>query len=141
MDGRGAPLLDRVPIWQDERAVLQARRLLEEIGPDWVGLGMPFASFAAKLRWFVETHPALAADTTYALGIKAYLAHWLTGNYATDPSSEPGNAPLWQAACQACGWSTDRLPPVLAATAPVGELRPGLWQELGFKHPVPVVMD
>lgn len=140
VNSAGVPLLERVPIWQDERAVAQARRLLKEIGPDWVGLGMPFASFAAKLRWFAEAHPALASDTAYVLGIKTYLAQWLTGHRATDPSSEPGNAPEWQAMCRACGWSLDRLPPVISSSAVVGELGDGLVEELGFKRCIPVVI-
>ncbi len=140
VDAHGAPLMERVPIWQDERSVDQARNLLRMIGPEWVGLGMPFASFAAKLKWFTETHPKLAGRARYALGVKAYLAHWLTGRYATDPSSEPGDAEDWQAMCGACDWSVNRLVPVAAATEVLGELRTDMRQELGLKHPLPVVM-
>ena len=60
VDKNGKQLLERVPIWQDERSFEQGQRLLDEIGSDWVGLGMPFAAFGAKLRWFIETHPDLA---------------------------------------------------------------------------------
>jgi len=140
VDSRGAPLIERVPIWQDERSVEQARSLLRSIGPEWVGLGMPFASFAAKLKWFTETHPGLAGQARYALGVKAYLAHWLTGRYATDPSSEPGNDEGWQTMCGACDWSLDRLAPVVPATEVLGEVRADLQRELGLKHALPVVM-
>jgi xylulokinase len=140
VDAQGRSLLGRVPIWQDERSVPQAQSLLGEIGPDWIGLGMPFASFAAKLRWFTETHPAIAAEAASALGLKSYLALWLTGHLATDPSSEPGSTLEWEVVCRACGWSLDRLPPALPAGAILGPMRDGLHQELGLRRPVPVAL-
>jgi len=140
VDAQGRSLLERVPIWQDERSVPQAQSLLDEIGVEWVGLGMPFASFAAKLRWLTETHPAIAADAAYALGVKSYLALWLTGQLATDPSSEPGSTAAWDPVCRACGWSLDRLPPVLPADVILGPMRDGLHQEFGLRRPVPVAL-
>jgi xylulokinase len=140
VDSRGNPLIERIPIWQDERSLQQGKRLLEEIGSGWVGLGMPFAAFPAKLKWFTETHPDLAREAQYALGVKAYLLHWLTGCYGTDPSSEPGKRESWQKTYNACDWSMDRLAPVLPATKLVGEVRDDLSKELGFEDAVPVVM-
>jgi xylulokinase len=140
VDAQGRSLLERVPIWQDERSVPQAQSLLDEIGPEWVGLGMPFASFAAKLRWFTETHPAMAAEAAFALGVKSYLALWLTGHLATDPSSEPGSTVEWENVCRACGWSLDRLPPLLPAGAILGPMRGGLHREFGLRRPVPVAL-
>ncbi len=140
VDTQGRSLLERVPIWQDERSVPQAQSLLDEIGAEWVGLGMPFASFAAKLRWLTETHPAIAADTACALGVKSYIGLWLTGQLATDPSSEPGSTAAWEDVCRACGWSLDRLPPVLPAGGILGRMRDGLRQEFGLRRPVPVAL-
>jgi sugar (pentulose or hexulose) kinase len=120
VDSRGSSLLERVPIWMDERSLEQGEALLAEVGPEWVGLGMPFASFAAKLRWFTEARPDLAEEAASALGVKAYLVHWLTGRYATDPSSEPGRSEISEQVCTACGWSPDRLAPVLPAGEIVG---------------------
>ena len=140
VDSRGSSLLERVPIWMDERSLEQGKALLAEIGPEWVGLGMPFASFAAKLRWFTEARPDLAEEAAYALGVKAYLVHWLTSRYATDPSSEPGRSGIWEQVCGACGWSPDRLAPVLPAGEIVGEARAELASELGLRVPVPVIL-
>jgi xylulokinase len=140
VDADGEPVLPRVPIWQDERSAEQARQLLQEIGPEWVGLGMPFAAFAAKLKWFIETHPDRSRATRFALGTKAYLARWLTGSGATDPSSEPGNGDEWSEICRACGWSRQRLPPRMAPTDVVGSLRAEIAAELGLVRPVPVVL-
>ena len=140
VDGRGVPLLERIPIWQDERSLKQGQRLLAEIGSHWVGLGMPFAAFAAKLKWFTENYPDLAKEARYALGVKAFLVHWLTGRYATDPSSEPGNSAAWERMCRACGWSLTKLAPVLAESAVAGEIRSELAEACGLKTPIPVVM-
>lgn len=140
VDKNGKQLLERVPIWQDERSFEQGQRLLDEIGSDWVGLGMPFAAFGAKLRWFIETHPDLARNTFYAMGIKAYISHWMTGEYATDPSSEPGRTNIWLRLCDACDLSIERLVPERVATAIVGDLRAELAQQFAFDEPVPIVM-
>jgi len=140
VDVGGKPVLERIPIWQDERAFEQGRQLLEEIGPEWVGLGMPFAAFAAKLKYFTETHPRLAHKTQYALGVKSYLAGWLTGTYATDPSSEPGASAEWARVCAACGWSLEQLAPVMSATSVLGALRQDLAREIGLERSVPVIL-
>lgn len=140
VDDRGELLLDRVPIWQDERSSRQAKALIQRVGPDWVGLGMPLAAFPAKLRWFTETHPDLTDRMKFALGVKAYMAFWLTGIYATDPSSEPGvssfDAELWDA----CGWSPEQPVPCLPATTLVGMLRDDLCQGLGLSKNLPIVI-
>jgi xylulokinase len=136
----GNSILERIPIWLDERSLIQGQNLLEEIGPEWVGLGMPFAAFGAKLRWFTETHPNLAKKTAYALGVKAYLSHWLTGEYATDPSSEPGRSGEWERLCGACHWSIEKLAPVRPETDTVGMLREDLAQKFGFVHSLPIVL-
>jgi xylulokinase len=140
VDVRGKPVLERIPIWQDERAFLQGRQLLEEIGPEWVGLGMPFAAFAAKLKYFTETYPELAHKTQYALGVKSYLTGWLTGTYATDPSSEPGASAEWARVCAACGWSLEKLAPIKPATGVLGVLRQDLAQKIGLERSIPVVL-
>lgn len=140
VDAEGAPMLDRVPIWQDERSAEQAKRLIQEIGCDWVGLGMPYAAFAAKLKWFTETYPDLARATRFAFGTKTYLAHWLTGLHATDPSSEPGSSDEWSKVCQACGWTLERLPPLLKPTDVIGSLRAEIAEEFGLVRPIPVVI-
>jgi sugar (pentulose or hexulose) kinase len=140
VDGKGASLLERVPIWQDERSIEHGRRLLQATGPEWVGLGMPFASFPAKLCWFTETYPALARRTALALGVKAYLAHWLTGGYATDPSSEPGSSQAWLPMCAACGWSLDRLAPVRPSVESMGGLLAERARAFGLRPGMPVVL-
>ncbi len=139
VDASGHSLLERIPIWQDERSFEHGRRLLKEIGAEWVGLGMPFAAFGAKLRWFTDTHPDLAQTAARAVGVKAFLLHWLTGEYATDRSSEPGRSKNWERMCSACAWSIDKLVPVCEESEVIANLREDLAQQLGLKHPVPVI--
>jgi xylulokinase len=140
VDHKGDLLLKRVPIWQDGRSHPQGKALLEEIGPSWIGLGMPMAAFAAKLRWYADTYPRQVELTRYALGVKSYLVQWLTNEVATDPSSEPGidrkAEPVWKA----CGWSPEQSAPVYPATAIVGELRRDLASDLNLDHSIPVVV-
>jgi xylulokinase len=140
VDADGAPVLARVPIWQDERSAGQAKALIQDIGCDWVGLGMPYAAFAAKLKWFTETHPDLARATRFAFGTKSYLAHWLTGRPTTDPSSEAGNRDELSEVCRACGWTLEQLPSLMAPTDVIGTLRAELADEIGLVRPVPVVI-
>jgi xylulokinase len=101
---------------------------------------MPFASFGAKLRWFTNTYPHLARETTYAIGVKAYMAHWLTGTFATDPSSEPGRLPDWEDLCKACAWSVQKFVPVRAEMDILGNLREELAGQFGLRSPIPVVI-
>jgi xylulokinase len=140
LDKNHRVLLERVPIWQDERSLVQAEALLEEIGTDWVGLGTPMASFAAKLRWFSESHLDLVQSARYALGVKSYMTYWLTGKFATDPSSEPGDEVREERICTACGWSPEQFAPVYPATTVIGELRQELVDEMGLKNRIPVVL-
>ncbi len=133
-------IFEEFPIWQDSRSLSQSQQLYRDLGADWIGLGFPIASFPAKLLWYLQNKPEVMKNARYALGIKAYLIHWLTGNYATDPSSEPANVREWQALCDYCGWSLDRLPPLLNPTDVAGEIRNELADELGLPRKLPVII-
>lgn len=138
-DENGQPLAETFPIWQDGRSLPQSQQLSRDLGLNWVGLGLPMAAFAAKLLWFTQHRPDLIERARYALGVKSYLIHWLTGNFVTDPSSEPGNEPKWLELCQYCGWSLDRLPKVLSPTELVGVVRHKLSDEIGLPPDLPVI--
>ncbi len=139
-DAHGQPFAEKFPIWQDSRSLAQSQQLYREMGAAWIGLGFPIAAFPAKLLWYAQNKPQIMKNARYALGIKAYLIHWLTGNFATDPSSEPANDREWQALCDYCGWSLDRLPPLLNPTDIAGEIRPELADELGLPRKLPVII-
>ncbi len=139
LDKNGESLHEYVPIWCDERSAEQAQTLANRVGADSVGLGLPLASFPAKLLWYNEEQPELAQKASCATGVKGYLLKWLTGQLATDPSSEPGNLPRWEPLMAACGWTAKKLPPVLEATQVVGLLRDELCKQAGLPESFPVV--
>ncbi len=139
-DNKGQALIDTVPIWQDERCVAQGKRLIQEVGSDWVGLGMPLSGFPARLLWAIENQAEIARKATYALDAKAYLIQWLTGIIATEPSSGPGRETWWEPGFEAMGWPIERLAPVLPSDLTVGPLKPEIAAAFGLKQRVPVVM-
>ncbi len=140
IDEASQPLVEKIPIWQDSRSITQSQQLYRDLGTDWIGLGFPIAAFPAKLLWFIQNMPDIVDKARYALGIKAFLIHWLTGNFATEPSSEPANSQEWQGLCDYCGWSLDRLPPLLNSADIAGEIRDQLADELGLPRKLPVVI-
>jgi sugar (pentulose or hexulose) kinase len=126
--------------WQDTRAEPFGQRLVERVGPDWVGNGLPLAGLPARLAWALATIPELASRARWAMGVKDYLALWLTGKLATDPSSSAGGE-AWSAPVFAeLGWSLDRLPPVHPPTSVVGTLRPEIAPATGWPAGLPVVL-
>ena len=140
VDQQGQPLLDTSPTWQDTRCLAQAEHLLAVAGPYPTGMGLPHNTFLAKLLWVYEHNPGIARRTHVALGVKDYLAHWLTGEFVTEPSTNAG-AQVWpQAVVAACGWSVDRLAQVVASTARIGPLLPIRAEALGLPVGLPVVI-
>jgi xylulokinase len=140
VDEHGQSLTQFCPTWQDERCVEQGRRLLDAVGPGWIGIGMPLSGFPAKLLWAVEHQSDAARRAKYALGVKEYVVCWLTGQVVTEPSSGPGNADWWPPVFAACGWPVRKLARVMPSTAVAGELLPALCTEFGLPKALPVVM-
>jgi len=132
LDGNGESLHDFVPIWCDEWSIHKVESLINRVGPDFVGLGLPLASFPAKLLWYTEEQPDVIQKALYATGIKGYLLKWLTGELATDPSSEPGKQTRWAPIMSACGWSIDKLPPLFEPTEVIGQIRDEIAMKWGF---------
>ncbi|MCC6147572.1 MAG: hypothetical protein IT308_08405 [Anaerolineaceae bacterium] len=139
LDENGESLQDFVPIWCDERSADKVEKLIERVGPDFVGLGLPLASFPAKLLWYAEAQPETVRKAFWATGVKGYLLKWLTGELATDPSSEPGRQAGWASVMTACGWAVERLAPLFEAEDVVGRLRSEICDEVGLAQSFPVV--
>jgi sugar (pentulose or hexulose) kinase len=140
VDEQGRPLLETSPTWQDTRCLAQGQCLIEQVGLGWAGQGMADNSFPPKLRWIIEHHPDVARRARYALGVKDFLVHWLTGEFATEPTTTSGAANWWTPVFAACGWSVDRLPTIAPSTAIIGKVRAALAEQLGLPRALPVVM-
>lgn len=140
LSSAGEVLNEFSPTWQDFRSQSHGERLISELGPGWIGGGMPTSGFPAKLAWAMEEWPALTRDAAFALGVKDLLLYWLTGEIATEPSSGP-YGDRWPAEVFSfIGWATERLPPVLPPTSIAGHLLSARASELGLPAGLPVVM-
>ena len=140
VDNAGQPLLATSPTWQDTRCLAQGQWLIEQVGLGWAGQGMPENSFPPKLRWIIENHPVVAQQARYALGVKEYIVHWLTGEFATEPTATGGGQTWWTPVFETCGWSSERLPPIVPSTTIIGSVRREVAEDLGLPHPLPVVI-
>lgn len=140
VDAAGQPLLATSPTWQDTRCLAQGQWLIDTVGLGWAGQGMPENSFPPKLRWIVEHHPAVAQAARYALGVKDFIAHWLTAEFATEPTSTGGGQTWWEPVFAACDWSSARLPPIVPSTTVIGQVRRAVAEQLGLSHALPVVI-
>jgi xylulokinase len=120
------------PTWQDERCWDQGQRLIQEVGPGWIGFGVPQTGFPARVLYALENQPDLAAKTEKMYDIKAFLVEWLTGKGVTDPSSGPGANGWHQETFEFIGWPIEKLPPVKQSTERVGLIREELAVQTGL---------
>jgi xylulokinase len=137
VDDDGYPLAP-CPTWQDVRCFPHGKRLLEAVGPNWIGHGAPLAAFPAKLLWMREEFPQIYAKTSFVTPVKGFLLHWLTGNATTDPSSGPGSMEWWLPAIKYAGWDVKSLPRILPSTEIVGGLLGSIAKKVGLKSGLPV---
>ncbi len=80
--------------WEDSRAEAQGRRLRTDVGEARLyaatGQWVDGRYLLPMLAWLGEHEPVRVAATRKVLGAKDYLFWWLTGRYATDPSTATG---------------------------------------------------
>jgi sugar (pentulose or hexulose) kinase len=136
----GEALNEASPTWQDTRSVPYGERLIHDLGAEWIGGGMPTSGFPAKLAWARDAWPELVGRTAWALGVKDFVLHWLTGEIATEESSGPYGDEWPVHVIEAAGWRAEQLPPVLPATDVGGGLLPERSGPLGLAAGLPVVM-
>jgi gluconokinase len=126
LDDRGNPLTPSIT-WADLRAIEQAARLRAEPGGRDLHrhTGTPIHPMAplAKLVWFHEQQPALAAAARRWVGIKEYVVAQLTGELVVDRSiaSATGLFDLetgtwWPPALAAAGVEPSQLPTIVPTT-------------------------
>jgi xylulokinase len=109
--------------WEDGRSEPQAERIVEQ-----VGAGVLYRKTGQRLdgRYLLPMYARRAGEVPtlrYALGAKDYLLWWLTGAWATDPSTAAGygcwdlRAERWDPAIAACAESPI-LPEVVPSSKP-----------------------
>lgn len=131
----------------DQRSRGQAQKIIDTIGLDRLletTANMPVAGGCslASILWLRENHPDLFRQTRMFGHSNTYIARWLAGTYAIDPSSASLTA-LYNTTRNDLTWnveiarafdlSLDRLPQIVPAWHSVGRVRTPLAGELGLR--------
>jgi xylulokinase len=148
VDAAGRPLR-RALLWQDVRAVAEARELAARLGdPEpLVGTALPWsaANMPAKLLWLSRHEPSLLASTYSVLQPKDFVAMQLSGVSGSDPWSSKGlcrvdtGAPAIDV-LEACGWPTSCCPVTAPAWEARGETTKDAAEQFGLPAGTPVTV-
>ena len=152
--GRGGEALYPAILMLDQRSRIQARRIIEVIGLDYLLAetgNMPVAGGCslASMLWLKDNHPDLYDKAECFGHTNTYMAKWLTGSYAIDPSSASLMA-LYNTVRNDYTWNEriagefdlglDRLPRIIPTGESAGRLRQSLARELGMWKEPPVII-
>jgi sugar (pentulose or hexulose) kinase len=146
MDKKGDALYPAI-LMLDQRSRSQARLIIETIGLDYLLKttgNMPVAGGCslASILWVRDNLPEIFNKTFMFGHSNTYLAHWLTGSFAIDPSSASLTA-LYNTVRNDLTWneniastfdiSPNRLPQIVPASRSVGRVSESLATELGLR--------
>ena len=153
MDKDGQALYPAI-LMLDQRSRKQARFIIETVGMEHLletTANMPVAGGCSltSILWLKDNCPEIFGKT-YKFGhSNTYIAHWLTGKFAIDPSSASLTA-LYNTVCNALAWNEDiastfdislhQLPKIIPAYESLGRMSKSLAQKLGFKKEPPVLI-
>ncbi len=153
MDREGNALLPAIPML-DQRSRAQAQRIVDTVGIarllDVTG-NMPVAGGCslASILWIKDNHPDIYNKTHIFGHSNTFMACWLTGEFAIDPSSASlsalyntvQNDLTWnEEILHSFGLTSDRLPRIIPSYESPGRLTRRLAAELGFRKEPPVVI-
>jgi xylulokinase len=153
MDGDGKSLYPAI-LMLDQRSRPQAQNIIRTIGLKTlmeITGNMPVAGGCslASILWIKENYPDLFKKTRVFGHSNTFMAAWLTGRFAMDPSSASlsglyntgENNLQWNADIAAAfGLTTDRLPQVIPSHESPGRVVPEIARELGLKKEPAVVI-
>ncbi len=153
MDPEGNALHPAI-LMLDQRSRAEARAILDTVGLETlleITGNMPVAGGCslASILWLKNNHPDLFKKTFIFGHCNTFMAKWLSGTFAMDPSSASLTA-LYNTAennltwneeiTQNFGLSVDRLPPLMHADKSAGRVTDSLTAELGLTKSPPVVI-
>ena len=153
MDAAGEPLYPAI-LMLDQRSRQQARRIIDTVGIETLlkeTANMPVAGGCslASLLWIKENLPEIYRKTAVFGHSNTFMAKWLTGAFAIDPSSASLSA-LYNTVKNDGSWNREiaaafgilpeRLPRVIASHESPGRVRPELASLLGLTREPPVVI-
>ena len=146
MDKNGEALYPAI-LMLDQRSRQQAQRIIETVGMETLletTANMPVAGGCslASILWIKDNHPDIFKKT-YKFGhSNTYIARWLTGTFAIDPSSASLTA-LYNTVANDLTWNEDiaatfgltlnHLPNLVPAYQSIGQVSELLAKQLGFK--------
>ena len=153
MDAEGRPLYPAI-LMLDQRSRLQAQRIIDVVGTNILlaeTANMPVAGGCslASLLWIKDNLPEIYRKVSVFGHSNTFMAKWLTGAFAIDPSSASltalyntvKNDLTWNGEIAgAFGIPLERLPRVISAHESPGRLRPELASRLGMTREPPVVI-
>jgi sugar (pentulose or hexulose) kinase len=153
MDSDGDALYPAI-LMLDQRSRDQAQNIISTIGSETL-LGttanLPVAGGCslASILWIKDNLPEIFKKTRIFGHSNTFMAKWLSGTFAMDPSSASltalyntvGNDLTWNAEIAGCfGLSLAQLPELIPAYHSTGRLKIGLARELGLKKEPPIVI-
>lgn len=153
MDKDGQALYPAI-LMLDQRSRKQARFIIETVGIERLletTANMPVAGGCslASILWLKDNCPEIFGKT-YKFGhSNTYIAYWLTGKFAIDPSSASLTA-LYNTVHNDFTWNEDiastfdislhQLPKIIPAYESVGRISKSPAQKLGFRKEPPVLI-
>jgi sugar (pentulose or hexulose) kinase len=153
MDEAGRALYPAI-LMLDQRSRRQAQEIVDTIGLAELLAktgNMPVAGGCslASILWLRDNEPEAFKRTACFGHTNTYMAKWLTGSFAIDPSSASLTA-LYNTAANDLKWNGDiagafglresRLPRLMQAFDSPGRMLPGIARELGFRKEPAVVI-
>lgn len=153
MDQEGNALHPAI-LMLDQRSRAEARTIIDTVGLKTlleITGNMPVAGGCslASILWLKNNHPDLFKKTYIFGHCNTFMAKWLTGTFAMDPSSASLTA-LYNTTENNLTWnediarnfdlSVDRLPPLINTDRSAGRVTDPLTGELGLKKNPPVVI-
>lgn len=153
MDREGEALYPAI-LMLDQRSRTQARRIIDTVGMDTLletTGNMPVAGGCslASILWIQDTHPEIFEKVHIYGHSNTYMARWLTGSFAIDPSSASlsalyntvRNDMSWNAdIAGAFGISVEQLPDLIPSHESPGRVHSTLAADLGLQKEPPVVI-
>ena len=153
MDRDGKALYPAI-LMLDQRSRPQAQRIIDTIGSATllnVTGNVPVAGGCslAGILWIQDNYPEIFKNTHIFGHSNTFMACWLTGEFAIDPSSASLSALYntvrndfsWnEEIARSFGLSSERLPRVISSHESPGRLTGSMAAELGFRKEPPVVI-
>ncbi|GAB4365635.1 MAG: hypothetical protein Kow009_02400 [Spirochaetales bacterium] len=153
MDRDGNALYPAI-LMLDQRSRKQAEEIIQLIGLERIleeTGNMPVAGGCslASILWLKENEPEVFRNTACFGHSNTYMAKWLTGIFAIDPSSASltalyntlKNDLSWnEAIARTFGLELSRLPRVLPSNESAGRMLPEIAESLGFTRQPPVII-